>query len=169
MRHIWTQGAGFAGAVILRDGQPVTTPDLLALLNALEAKPQARSTDDHRRFFALIKAAFEHWPDGFEFRPDNAEHLRAYLLCRARYRTTTMIEVDEPAKAVFVIEVAFRAAGAYAFVRPYGDGLAIHAPKSIKWETLPQKQFNDIRDSVTGIIEDVVGVSAEQLLTERAA
>ena len=168
MKLEWTEGAFGDGTPILRDGRPVTIAFLLAHLNALEAKQQARSNPDHKRFFGLIKAAFEHWPEGFEFRPDNAEHLRAYLLCRARYRTTTMIEVDEPAKAVFVIEVAFRAAGAYAFVRPYGDGLAIHAPKSIKWETLPQKQFNDIRDSVTGIIEDVVGASAEQLLTERA-
>ena len=130
-----------------------------------------RSSEDHRRFFALVNAAFTHWPEQHEFTPDNAEHLRAWLLCKAGYRKTTMIETDEPAATVASIEAAFRAADTYAFVRPYGDGVAVYSPKSIAWDKLDQKKFWPIRDGVTAVIEAVIGVNADELLkqTERAA
>jgi len=130
-----------------------------------------RSSEDHRRFFALISAAFDQWPEGADFTPDNAEHLRAWLLCKANYRKTTMIETDEPAATVVAIEAAFRAADTYAFVRPYGEGVAVYSPKSVSWDKLDQKKFGPIRDGVTAVIEDVIGVNADELLkqTERAA
>ena len=128
-----------------------------------------RSSEDHRRFFALVNAAFTHWPEQHEFRPDNAEHLRAWLLCKAGHRKTTMIETDEPAATVVAIEAAFRAADTYAFVRPYGDGVAIYSPKSLRFDKTDQKAFNAVRDEVSSIIESVIGVTAEQLLREKAA
>lgn len=130
---------------------------------------QPRSSDDHRRFFGLVKAAFEQWPEGNEFQPDNAEHLRAFLLCKVGHRNTTVIETEEPASAVLVVEAAFRAASSYAFVRPYGAGLAVYAPKSISWDEMDQKKFWPIRDAVSAVIEQVIGVSADQLLKEKAA
>lgn len=129
----------------------------------------ARSSDDHRRFFGLVKAAFDQWPEAHEFQPDNAEHLRAYLLCRVGHRKTTVIETEEAASAVLVVEAAFKAAGSYAFVRPYGAGLAVYAPRSLSWDQLDQKKFNPIRDEVSALIESIVGVSADQLLKEKAA
>ena len=54
----------------------------------------SRSTPDHRRFFARIHAAFHHWPEAHEFQPDDAEHLRAWLLCKAGYRDVTTIPVE---------------------------------------------------------------------------
>ncbi len=130
---------------------------------------QQRSSDDHRRFFALVNAAFTHWPEQHDFKPDNAEHLRAWLLCKAGYRKTTMIETDEPAATVVAIEAAFRAADTYAFVRPYGDGVAVYSPKSLRFDKTDQKAFNAVRDEVSSIIESVIGVTAEQLLREKAA
>ena len=128
-----------------------------------------RSSEDHRRFFALVNAAFTHWPEQHEFPPDNAEHLRAWLLCKAGHRKTTMIETDEPAATVAAIEAAFRAADTYAFVRPYGDGVAVYSPKSLRFDKTDQKAFNAVRDEVSSIIESVIGVTAEQLLREKAA
>ncbi len=128
-----------------------------------------RSSEDHRRFFALVNAAFTHWPEQHEFRPDNAEHLRAWLLCKAGHRKTTMIETDEPAATVAAIEAAFRASDTYAFVRPYGDGVAVYSPKSLRFDKTDQKAFNAVRDEVSSIIESVIGVTAEQLLREKAA
>ena len=130
---------------------------------------QQRSSDDHRRFFALVNAAFTHWPEQHDFKPDNAEHLRVWLLCKAGYRKTTMIETDEPAATVASIEAAFRAADTYAFVRPYGDGVAVYSPKSLRFDKTDQKAFNAVRDEVSSIIESVIGVTAEQLLREKAA
>lgn len=128
-----------------------------------------RSSEDHRRFFALVNAAFTHWPEQHEFTPDNAEHLRAWLMCKAGHRKTTMIETDEPAATVAAIEAAFRASDTYAFVRPYGDGVAVYSPKSLRFDKTDQKAFNAVRDEVSSIIESVIGVTAEQLLREKAA
>lgn len=133
-----------------------------------------RSEPDHRRFFAIIHAAFNQWPETHEFQPDNAEHLRAWLLCKAGYRESTFIPVegDDPAVsrlAVLGVEGALKAARSYAFVRPVGDGLAIFTARSIAWDTLSQKDFGPIREAVEEIISAEIGVDADALLREKAA
>lgn len=135
-----------------------------------------RSSEDHRRFFALISAAFSQWPEAHEFQPDSPEHLRAWLLCKANYRDTTTIPVeyaeDQPGMLKLVLltaEAAIKAAKGYAFVRPHGHGLAVFSAKSIAWDKIDQKKFNGIRDSVSEILETELGVSADRLLKEKAA
>lgn len=138
-----------------------------------------RSSADHRRFFGVLHAAFDQWPETSDFTPDNAEHLRAYLLCKSGYRETTFIPVldgagSHPAVArltALAAEAAIKAAGGYAFVRPHRDGIAVHAPKSIAFDKLSQKEFGPLRDAVEAVIEAEIGVSADALLreTENAA
>ncbi len=132
-----------------------------------------RSSPDHRRFFALINAAFVHWPEGAEFVPSESEHLRSWLLCKAGYCERTPVEY--PAGDVsphytklmaIACESALRASNGRGFIRVHGDQIVVFTPKSIAWDKLDQKQFNDIRDKVTDVIEDVLGVRAELLLTE---
>lgn len=134
-----------------------------------------RSGPDHRRFFAVIKAAFHHWPSGHEFTPDSPEHLRAWLTCRAGYRDSTPIylpdDATETMRVLFRlgIEAAIRAANGYAFVTPYRDAVAVHTPKSIAWDKLNQKDFGALRTAVEDVIKAETGLDAEQLLTEQAA
>ena len=136
-----------------------------------------RSTEDHRRFFGLIKAAFDHWPEAHEFHPDSPEHLRAWLLCKAEYRDVTMIDLefaDADASlsklAILAIEAAIKAAGAYAFVRPNSTGraAAVFRPKSISFDALDQKKFAPLREAVEHVIEVETGLKAEDLLKEAA-
>lgn len=154
----------------------------------LETHKKVRSLPDHRRFFALIRAAFEQWPLNHEFQPLSAEHLRAWLLCKVRYHQIEMIDVgtdifdglDADTKALvdFVvrsavhrsIEAATRESG-FAFDKPYGSGIAIFRPKSIDFESMDQKDFGELRQAVEEVIESIIGVDAEKLLreTERAA
>src|SRR3990172_8166105 len=135
------------------------------------AKP--RSPDDHRRFFGLIAAAFHHWPEDHEFQPDTAEHLRAWLLIKAGYRTVTPIECEwldnQTALARLValaIEGALRAQKGYSFVRVHGDRIAVFAARSIDWETLDQKAFAPVREAVEGVIKAETGLDPDQLLSE---
>lgn len=137
-----------------------------------------RSPADHRRFFGVIRAAFHHWPEAHEFQPDSEEHLRKWLLCKAGYRDVTMIPVefadDQPGlvkRITIAAESAVKAAGGYAFLRPHGEGIAVFAAKSIKWDTLDQKQFNAIRDAVESVIESETGLKPDEILkqTEAAA
>jgi hypothetical protein len=132
-----------------------------------------RSLPDHRRFFALIQAAFHQWKENHEFQPDNSEHLRAWLLCKAGYRTNTVIEppssMDEIAYYDFVasVEGVMRAMDGHGFVVMHDGVVVIVRPKSIAWHKIGQREFGRLRDAVTDIIEAEIGVSADQLLRER--
>lgn len=141
----------------------------------LLSKP--RSEADHRRFFALVAAAFEHWPELHDFQPDSAEHLRAWLLCKAGYRDTAVFqlpETDDHVMMAQMMEFAERLldhAGdeRHTFGRWSGSTFYVHRPRSIAWHMLSQRDFARIRSAVEEIIEAEVGVSADKLLSEKAA
>jgi hypothetical protein len=132
---------------------------------------KARSLPDHRRLFGVIRAAFDNWPHDHDFTPDDAEHLRAYLLCKAGYSEMTPIEAEfaseRPAMARLValsIEAALRAANGHAFVRVHGDRIGVFKPKSIAFDKLSQRDFVPIREAVEAVIETELGVTADDLL-----
>jgi hypothetical protein len=140
---------------------------------------KGRSGADHRRLFAVISAAFDQWPETHEFRPSDPEHLRAYLLVSVGHTHVTSVPVQEIAgdpklmalvrPAVEATVAAIAARGSYAFVRVYADGIEVLSPRSISWSSLDQKAFGPIRDAVESLIEASLGVTAEQLLREKAA
>lgn len=138
---------------------------------------QPRSNLDHNRFFGLIARAFEQWPETHEFEPEDAEHLRAWLLCKAGWKTTKTLELPEVGNPVFMALMMEFAedllervpGGEFRFGRWVGHRLHVHTHKSIKFKRADQKKFNPVRDAVTEIIEHVLGVSANQLLKEKAA
>src|SRR5688572_25604224 len=148
------------------------------ILAIAAAGPKARSPADHRRFFGVIRAAFMHWPDttASGFQPEDPEHLRAWLLCRAGYKQVTEIPFDDEWPeamrnlATLAAEGALRAAKSHAFVRPFPGGLYVFTPKSLNFESLGQKEFGTIREQVEEIIEFETGKTASELLreTERA-
>lgn len=136
---------------------------------------KSRSTADHRRFFAVIRAAFQNWPENHEFQPDDAEHLRAWLLCRAGYRDVTTIPVpsDMPPSVVRLITLATEAsikaakskgAAVHAFVRPGEHAVAVFSAKSIDFNTLDQREFGRVRDAVEAVIAAELHVTAADLL-----
>lgn len=135
---------------------------------------QPRSPEHHRLFFAVIAEAFKTWPESHEFEPSDAEHLRAWLLCKAGYRTTThysLAEVPTKRREVVVTTVAaaigqLLAGRPHAFVTPHKDGLAVHVPRSIAFEKLDQKEFNALSEQVFGIVSQVLGVEVETLKKE---
>jgi hypothetical protein len=134
--------------------------------------PKVRSPADHRRFFGVIRAAYLHWPENHPWQPEDPEHLRAWLLCRAGYKSVTEIPCppDSPpavAKlATLAAEAAIKAAKTFGFVRPQGDALYVFAPKSLAWESLGQKEFSQVRESVEEVIKCETGKEASELLRE---
>lgn len=131
---------------------------------------RVRSLPDHRRFFALVHAAYHQWPEAHEFQPHSAEHLRAWLTCKAGWRDATPIQMPDMAtermRDLFrlSIEAAITAAGGVAFVVPYQSGVAVITPKSIAWDKLGQQEFAQLRDAVSDVVEAEIGVNVDQLL-----
>jgi hypothetical protein len=140
---------------------------------------KARSGPDHRRLFALIHAAFHHWPEG-GFQPRDAEHLRAYLLVKSGHfnaigiptpegyaenealRDLYRVAVESTAKAIDEVT-------GFHDYRVSASGIELLTPRSINWQTVGQKEFGRIRDAVEGLIETSLGVPVDQLLREKAA
>lgn len=133
---------------------------------------KARSGPDHRRFFALIRAAFYHWPQAHDFQPDSEEHLRRWLTCKAGYRENVPIllpeDADDTTLSMFklAIEAAISASHGEGFVVPYRSGVAIVRAKSIAWAKIGQKEFAEIRSAVEDVIKAETGFEPERLLKE---
>jgi hypothetical protein len=140
---------------------------------ACGAPNSKRSLPDHRRLFGIISNAYANWPESHEFQPDSADHLRAWLLCKAGYRKTTTIPIehDHPAiirLASLAAEGAIHAAGTYAFVRPHGHAIAVISAKSMRFDKLDRKGFVALRDALEDVIEAESGLSIKDLEQDAA-
>lgn len=137
-----------------------------------QGKP--RSVEQHRRYFALMNAAFTHWPEAHERQFSSAEELRKYYQMKAGHREVgasiplTGINKD---KAMLLAEASIRAAGSYAVPVLYKDTLVVFRPLSISFEKLPHKDACKLFDDVSALIESDIGIPAETLMkeTENAA
>ena len=103
----------------------------------LSSKP--RSGPQHRRLFALINAAWKHWPETHEVQCGSPEGLRDYLQIKAGFGI--------PHKIV-------RGSTTYIWFEH----------KSIAYEKMAQDEFTKLADNIEAIIVDVVGVPADKLL-----
>lgn len=141
-----------------------------------KAKP--RSVEQLRRFFGVLRAMFAHWPERCEFRPDNEEHLRKWVLIKAGHRDTTDVAVpfaeDQPGLTKLVavaVEACVRGAGGYAFIRPHPEGglLRVFKAKSIAFDKLGQADFNKLNDEVEVVYAHETGLDPEQVLKNHEA
>lgn len=133
---------------------------------------KARSPDQLRRYFAMIKAAFMQWPEAHPHQFASSEELRAWLQMKAGAREIgAQIPMAGMSKerAMLLAEAAIRGAGSYAMPIIHGDTLVIFRPKSVSFAKMPHADFCRLSDDVAAIIEDAVGVPADKLLSERSA
>ena len=139
-----------------------------------------RSVPAHRRLFGAIAAAFHHWPEGVEFKPRDPEHLRAYLLVRIGHVDVTAIPAPEGCSSnpslmtLFRLSVegaarALASRSGYYEIRVTDTGAEVITPRSISFSVVDRREFNSIQGAVDVLIELIVGVSVDQLLTEKAA
>ena len=137
---------------------------------------QGRSLPQHRRYFSLIRAAHMHWPEAHEFQPDNEDHLRKWLQCKAGHYSTTRIEVPSADPAIMTLarlaaESAVKAAGGTAWIKCVEDTLIVFTPLSIAFDKLGHNSACALFDDVAQVIAAEMGIKADDLLreTEQAA
>lgn len=152
----------------------------MSISERARAKPQlcdhcpardARSLPQHRRLFGLVRAAFMHWPDSADFRPQNEEHLRKYLTAKAGHYTVQTIEFGHMPHGTIksIAEAAIAAAGAYAFVKAVSGKLIIYTPDSIAFDKLSHKAACRLFDEIGAVIETEIGIKADELLKNHEA
>lgn len=136
---------------------------------------KGRSLPDHNRFFALICAAFQQWPEDHDFEPRDHDHLRKWLLCKAGFFSVKTFELPDgdPVMMARMMEFAEtlmeNAGDDDRFGRWRGRTLAVFQARSMAFESLGQKEFAEVRTAVEDVIKAETGLDPEALLRERAA
>lgn len=120
-----------------------------------------RSLPDHRRLFALIRKAFENWPEAHDFQPEGEGHLRSWLICKAGWRDAVTYDLGDKADPHVVsiaLEAGIRAARGVGFVTVHQGRVALITPKSINFRAMAQAEFGLLRDAITDIIKAETGI-----------
>lgn len=143
-------------------------------LDPVKGKP--RSPEQLRRFFAVLRAMYNHWPESAEFQPHCEEHLRKWVLCSAGHRTVVktlvMPRTSNASLMAAMMQFAETLLGMdNRFGRWKGSTLAVYEAKSIAFHKLGQAEFNKLNDEVEAVYETETGLKVDEVLkqTERAA
>ena len=139
MRPALTVASDLERRADIRSGDSIAALLIEAARVIRELVGKKRSSPQHRRFFALIKAAWKHWPSSHEVQAGSPEGLRDYLQIKAGFGI--------PHKIV------------------RGDTTYIwFEHKSIAYDKMDQDEFGKLAEKVELIIQDIVGVAADELL-----
>lgn len=135
---------------------------------ATDAPKKPRSIAQHRRFFAVVAAAFDHWPHGHAFQPDSAEHLRAWLLVRAKHCVIKTFHLTEDATELARVLPVITAImlGKHSWTRANGNELLVCVPMSIAFDAVGHNEFGSISATVGEIIRSETGLDPDVLLKE---
>lgn len=131
-----------------------------------------RSYPQLKRFFKLVQVAYHHWPEGHSFQPSCPDHLRAWLIVRAGFKTAQTIRLrvwrDHAARddLEFLLTAAMRAAGAWAITDVFADHVVIQRPASMSYDKTPHDVATQICSAVDDVIFAELGVTSETLLRE---
>jgi hypothetical protein len=137
-----------------------------------EKHKTGRSLPQHKRYFALLRAAFAHAPESVSSQYANEYEFRKMMEMKAGWRTiAARIPVSgmNPDKLRFIAEAAFKAAGTHAVPVVHKGELVIFTPRSIAFDKLEHLEACRLFDAVAVVIEQETGLKADQLLSEKAA
>ena len=128
---------------------------------------QPRSVPQHRRYFALIRAAFNHWPERHELKPQSEEHLRKWLQAKAGHRVVETVDTAgmAPEQGLALMVAQINKAGPFAFHRSAGTRFYSITSASIDFDTLPHLAACALFDDVAEVIETETGIRCEDMIT----
>jgi hypothetical protein len=139
-----------------------------------KAGGKPRSVEQIRRYFAMIRAAYHHWPESHERQFANSEELRTWLQMKAGARQVgAQIPLTGMGKerAMLLAEAAIRGAGSHAMPVIHGDVLVVFRPKSISFSRMAHADFCRLSDDVAAVIQAETGTDPAEMMkqTEAAA
>lgn len=137
----------------------------------LTGKP--RSYEQHKRFFAMCRQAYLHWPETHDEQFSNETDCRKYLTMKAGWRdiaskvTLTGIRED---KAILLATAVLSGLPKDLYARPvlHNGQLIVWVPRSIAYATMPHLEFCALSDAVSEVIEAETGIKVEDMLKEAA-
>ena len=129
-----------------------------------------RSDASHRLFFAVIAEAFKQWPETAEFQPEDAEHLRAYLLVKAKHYDSLDVRCknSDAIGLRMQLDAVIRqfCDGKPPLMHAYPWGVRTFKPRSLAYAKCDRKTFNAVSERVYELIEAAIGVKVDDLRRE---
>ena len=134
----------------------------------LDDKPsKPRSIDQHRRYFSVSRAIYQHWPESHDVHFSSETECRKWLQMKAGWRevaATIPLANVKPDVAVMLATAAMRAAGAHAVAVAHKGNLVIWRPQSIRFDKMQHQEFCRLNDEVEAVIESETGLKVDDLL-----
>lgn len=135
----------------------------------VDGSVRPRSLPQLRRYFALVRAAFQHWPETCEVQFAGEEECRRHMQMRAGWREVgariPLVGVN-PELTKMIVRQAIAGAKAHAWPVVHGRELVIWTPRSIAFHKMGPREFTELSDAVSVVIKDMTGLDAEQLIKE---
>lgn len=134
-----------------------------------DAQDRPRSVPQLRRYFAMIRAAYAHWPETADVQFSSEEECRKHVQMRAGWREVgariPLVGV-KPETAKMLAAAAIAGAKAHAWPVIHERELIVWVPRSIKFASMGPQEFGQLSDAVSVVIKDMTGMDAETLLKE---
>ena len=148
----------------------VTCPCCEHTFNAAKVgKP--RSPEQNRRFWAVVRAFFDHWPETNARQFSSENELRIWAQMKAGYRDIAaripLVGIQRE-RGLMLVEAGLRAAKSNAVPVIHKDEMVIFTPRSISFASLPHGKACEVLSAVETLLENESGLKAEELLRERA-
>lgn len=128
---------------------------------------KTRSVEQIRRYFKMIRLAWDTWPESHEHQFASSEEMRAWLQMKAGAREIgAQIPLTGMSKerAMLFAEAAIRGAGSFAWPVIHGDTLVIFRPKSIAFSRMAHADFCRLSDDVQSVIEAETDIRVEDMM-----
>jgi len=115
-----------------------------------------------RRYFAIIREAWNNLREPWAAQFPSPEHLRKYCLIKAGWCDTTMVAVGSKSGAIAVAAMVHRLDD-HAIAVPEGTVVTVYKARSQTRRAQRKAQFMETAQAVYRILEEMLGVSTEDL------
>lgn len=122
---------------------------------------EARSSASHSHYFARIAEAWQTLPDDLLAEYPTSEHLRKKMLVKAGYADERSIVCASKAEAGR-IAAFIRPMDEYAVVIVREAAVRVYTAQSQSMKAMGRKTFQESKDAVLGLIDDLLGVERER-------
>jgi hypothetical protein len=132
------------------------------------ADPAEQSDAARRRFFAIVKDAFDNMQDHWRELLPSSEHLRKWVLCKIGHCDTTVTDCGSNAAALRVAVLA-RQLDTFAVIEVRGSIVTTMIARSLRKRACPKKVFMPLSEKAYAYLTEMLGYDVEQSSFKEAA
>lgn len=128
---------------------------------AILSDPAEHSDAARRRFFAIIKDAFENMPDHWRVILPSSEHLRKYVLCQVGHCDTTVTDCSSKAAAERVAALA-KHLDTFSVSTVNGVLVTTSIARSMRKRVCPKAVFMALSEKAYAHLNEMMGYDVER-------